>query len=212
MKLTRRRMSALAWWGVVWLCILLLGSMAPAWARPGQSPAYQTVPTLPPTRRPATPSPQPPAATTATPSPAPTTAPAGPALEMQWRASVTAAVPGGQYAYELRVTNAGTGPAKQLEARLHLPAQVTLKEVRLSAGQYRLEGKTTITAWLESLPAGQSWTVTAVVMVDPSAPPGTVLEAWAEVSRAGAVWRSPAAAVALPPAELPPTGGRRPGQ
>ncbi len=210
MKLAQRRVSALAWWGIAWLCILLLGSTAPAWARPGQEPAYQTVPTLPPTRQPATPTPRPPAAGTATPSPAPTTAPAGLTLEVQWRASVTMTVPGGQYTYELQVTNAGTVPAEQLEARLQLPVWVQLKEARLSAGQYRPKDKNTLIAWLESLPAGQSWTIITIVMVDPSAPPGMVLEAWAEVSGAGAVWKPPAAAVALPPAELPPTGGTRP--
>lgn len=211
MNVIRRRMPALAWWVVIWLSILLVGSIAPAWARPGQQPGYQTVPTLPPTRRPATPTPPPPAGT-ATPSPAPTTAPAIPNLQMQWRAGTTATVPGGQFAYELRVTNAGTEPAEQLEARLLLPAQVTPKEVRLSAGQYEIGTDRSILARLESLPAGQSWTITAVVAVDPSAPPGTVLEAWAEVRLAGAVWRSPAAVVALPPAELPPTGGKRPGR
>lgn len=131
---------------------------------------------------------------------------------MQWRAGTAATVPGGQFAYELRVINAGAEPAEQLEARLLLPAQVTPKEVRLSAGQYEIGTDRTILARLESLPAGQSWTITAVVVVDPSAPPGTVLEAWAEVRLAGAIWRSPAAAVALPPAELPPTGGKRPGR
>jgi len=212
MKVVRGRMPALAWWVLTWLLIFLLGGLAPAWARPGQQPGYQTVPTLPPTRRPATPTPLPPSAGTATPPPAPTTAPAIPNLQMQWRASVTTTVPGGQFAYELRVTNIGATPAEQLEARVFLPAQVTLKETHLSAGQYQMEAGHTILARLESLPAGQSWSITAVVVVDPSAPPGTVLKAWAEVSHAGAVWRSPAAAVALPPAELPPTGGERPGR
>ncbi|MGC8826006.1 MAG: hypothetical protein ACP5TV_03255 [Anaerolineae bacterium] len=212
MKVLKRRMPVLAWWVVIWLSILLLGSIAPAWARPGQQPAYQTVPTLPPTRRPATPTPPPPPVGTAAPSPAPTTTPAIPHLQVEWRAGTAAAVPGGQFTYELRVTNAGTEQAEQLEVRLVLSAQVTPKDVRLSAGQYEIDPNHTILARLESLPAGQSWIITAVVVVDPSAPPGTVLEAWAEVRLAGAVWRPPAAAVALPPAELPPTGGKRPGR
>lgn len=206
MKITRHKIPAWAWWGLVWLLILQLGSMAPAWARPDHQPAYQTVPTLPPTRPPATPTPIP----TTAPPPAVSPMPESIRLEFDWRATCTTAAPGNIYAYELRVRNAGGQPAGSIEAWLTLPAQVTIQEVRVSTGRHAIEPDGRIHAAAGDLAPGEAWSLTATVRVKPSAPLGTVLEAWAEVRHAGGTWKSPTASVALPPAELPPTGGIRP--
>ncbi len=202
MRINWRRLRALACYLLVWLGILLLAGIAPAWARPGQQPGYQTVPTLPPTRPPATP--------TATAVPAATATPSAPGLEISWRAAVGACVPGGQFAYELNLRNAGGETLEKLEARLSLPSLVKTREVRLSAGRYQVGEDNTLIAWLDALPAGATWSIHVMVQVDPSAPLGAVLEAQAEVSHAGHIWSAPAVIVALPPAELPPTGGSHP--
>lgn len=206
MKILWRKIPDWIWWSLVWGVILLLGGMMPAWARPGQQPAYQTVPTLPPTRPPATPTPIP----TPAPPPAVSPMPEGVRLEFDWRAALTTAAPGNTYAYELRVRNAGGRSAGAIEVWLTLPAQVTIQEVRLPAGRHTIEPDGRIHAAVDDLAPGEVWNIIATVQVRPSAPLGTVMEAWAEVRHAGGTWKSPVVSVALPPAELPPTGGIRP--
>jgi uncharacterized repeat protein (TIGR01451 family) len=188
----------------------LVGASPVAWARPGQQPAHQTVPTLPPTRLP-----EPTVRPTATPTAAlpppplatPTAgAPAGADLRVGCRASVSMIMAGQTFQYLIEVANVGPAASESLTVRDPLPATLQLLELRASLGQARVANNAAIVE-VASLPAGATLRIELAVRVRPDTPLGTVIENRVELEHAGQLSRSSAVLVPLPPAELPRTGG-----
>jgi uncharacterized repeat protein (TIGR01451 family) len=225
---SRRAASLLLFLLAGLLVIWTISDTAAAWARPGNAPAHQTVPTMPPKTPTPSPAPaRPSVAPSATPSPAgaagPTTpatvatvalpAPTMPAgsvsLRVELRASQTAVQAGQSFQYVVTIQNVGMGDAGPLTVRDVLPAGVQLLAARASAGQASVVDNA-MTVQAASLPPGAVLQVELDARVRPMTAPGTVFENVCEVEAGGNLWRSPPALVALPPAELPRVGGRRP--
>lgn len=218
---------------LVGLIAFTLISAPGAWARPGMQPGFQTVPTLPPIHPPATPTPTevpviptptgeptarptptrgPSASTTPPPAEQPTPTPIqlSPDLRAQFRAEPTAAAPGQRVTYLLVVRNVGAAPSGPLAFRMELPPALLLEDVLFDpGGTYTLEGYT-LRGEIPSIAAGAEARLEIRVQVKADTAAGSIIQVAVELSFAGGVWRSPVAAVALPPAELPPTGGVRP--
>ena len=218
------------------MILALLTSSPRVWATTRQNRLHQTVPNWTPTptetprvtptptstRAPGeptfTPTPTPrPGEPTATPEP--TTAPFPPPeeppaaalveLALNQTSSSESALPGTVLTFILQLTN--PGPEELLDVRIEdiLPSSLVLQKVAVYAGQVEIVGhRATIT--LDRLASGQTVVITVRVQVAADAVPGTIIDHQPVAHYAGVEQRWPLLSVALPPAELPPTGGACP--
>jgi uncharacterized repeat protein (TIGR01451 family) len=175
------------------LALGLLSSFNVAWARPQSAPDCQTVPTAPPTR-------------VTLPPMAPTAEPGGAALQAEKRSSVAHVLPGNTFTYTITVHNGGDTDAGPVGVRDALPATLEVLDVRANLGQIAQDGQV-VTVALDGLPAGVGMTLEIDVRVKADTPTGAIIENQFDLEHAGSRWTSPVVAVALPPAQLPVTGG-----
>ena len=200
-----------------YLCAILalIGLLAvgpQAWATPMQARHGQTVPTPTPRgqRSPTPPPTEPPAATQppASPEPTPAASPttgATPALALVMEVSREQAWPSATLYYTLTLTNRGTAAAQQILLTGNLPQG--LEPGPLPAGSPATWEGRTLRAQQAVLAPGARWVVAFTATVRPDALPGQVLLNRATATAAGGYQASASVTVALPPAELPPTGG-----
>lgn len=197
------------------LTVWILGASGNVWASFVTQPNHQTVPTMPPTQVPrptvtptevpiATPSP------TSLPAPlpptaAPTPAPRGVDLRVQFGVNTPAAVPGEVIRYQIVVRNAGDLASDRLVVRDPLPAELEIVAVSTNMGQ--VDTRQGVVVTLDSLPAGAEWHIHIEARIRQETALGTIIENFIVVEHADTVWRSQPVWVALPPAELPRTGG-----
>jgi uncharacterized repeat protein (TIGR01451 family) len=202
---------------------VLLVAIPSAWATPEQSQAVQmTVPT----RTPKPPPPQPPGPTDVPPpEQQPTPAPTATAGTLAPVASVTprptpalaarlvlkkevapvSAWPGATLHYTLTLSNQGTASAQQIEVLDTLPADLLPGPV--SGGpEARWDGQV-LRVRTAILPPASQLTIVYTADVRVNANPGGVVSNQASATASGDVHATAGASVALPPAELPPTGG-----
>jgi len=109
------------------LGLLVLGSLSStqgAWARPGEDPACQTVPTATPVPPPDTPAP-----------PAPTPPPGGPAPYVHLEADVQTIEPGDEFLYRAVAGNGGQATAEDARLTLFLPEGISVVEVLPARGE-----------------------------------------------------------------------------
>ena len=171
---------------------------------PSPTPTRKATPT--PTRAPEEPTTTPEPTTKPT-SPPEKTPPAAPVeLALNQTCSSAIALPGTVLTFTLQLTN--LGPAELLDVRIEdvLPSQLLLQEVAVYSGQVETtDNRVTIT--LARLSGGQTVVITVRVLVAADAVPGTIIDHQPVVFYAGMEQYWPLLSVALPPAELPPTGG-----
>ena len=118
-------------------------------------------------------------------------------------------LPGSVLTFTLQLTN--VGPAELLDVRIEdiLPSSLVLQDVAVYLGKVETVGhRATIT--LDRLASGQTVVITVRVQVAADAVPGTIIDHQPVAYYAGVEQRWPLLSVALPPAELPPTGGACP--
>ena len=214
------RRLAIYLWVVILLVGLLIATPA-AWATPGQSRHGQTVPTPtprgaePPRATPVPPPQQPPPATPVPPPPEPTTAPQpaalptatlqpAPALFLVKEVDRAEAWPGVTLHYTLTLTNQGNGSAREVSLTDTLPEGLDPGEL-LSEGGASWEGRTLRTK-IAILPPGATLSIAFSALVRADVAVGTILVNRAEATAADGSRAEAAIWVALPPAELPPTG------
>ena len=87
---------------------------------------------------------------------------------------------GGDITYTITVTNNGPSDANNITVTDALPAGTTFGSTASSTGS--CAGTATVTCTIASIPNGASATITLVVHVDPTTPPGTVISNTASVS------------------------------
>ena len=87
---------------------------------------------------------------------------------------------GGDLTYTITVTNNGPSDANNITVTDALPAGTTFGSTASSTGS--CAGTATVTCTIASIPNGASATITLVVHVDPTTPPGTVISNTASVS------------------------------
>ena len=87
---------------------------------------------------------------------------------------------GGDLTYTITVTNNGPSDANNVTVTDALPAGTTFGSTASSTGS--CAGTATVTCTIASIPNGASATITLVVHVDPTTPPGTVISNTASVS------------------------------
>ncbi len=190
-----------------------------AWATPGQTRPGQTVPTPTPKGQ-ATPKPEPPTARPPT-EPAPTSLPGtpSPTPDLTPLASPVGAAglvftkevsrqqvwPGATVRYTLTLNNTGASSARQVVLSDALPPE--LEPGPILAGAAAWDGRT-LRAEAVILPPGGQMAVTFAATLRADATPGRAVVNRATATAAGGVSLNAAATVILPPAELPPTGGR----
>jgi uncharacterized repeat protein (TIGR01451 family) len=203
------------------LLIALLAAPG-AWATPGQSPANQTVPTKTPVSQPATPVPptdappatqEPPAATvqpgaTASPTaplPAATRTPASQRapLRLTIVADRQQAWPGASVTFTVTVTNAGATPLRQVTVADVLAQGLEPGDV--ISGDATWDG-TTLRASAPALAAGAKLVLVYTARVTATAP-GQAIVTRATATAAGGAQAAASLTLALPPSELPATGG-----
>lgn len=192
-----------------------------AWATPDQARPAQTVPTRTPVRTfvptiapteaptlaPTTPEPGGRPGATATPeaSPAPgataTQAPA--ALLLTKQADRTVVWPGLEVAFTLTLTNRGATSVRQVLIEDALPSELLPGTIQGTAAAW--EGRT-LRARTPVLAPGGRFTVTFTARVREDVQPGGAILNVAAATAAGANRAVAAVVLALPPAELPPTG------
>jgi uncharacterized repeat protein (TIGR01451 family) len=210
--------------------LLVLGALAvlliaipSAWATPEQSQVVQmTVPT----RTPKPPPPQPPGPTDVPPpdqqpSPVPratagtltpvasVTPPPTPALAarlvLKKEVVPVSAWPGATLHYTLTLSNQGTASAQQIEVLDTLPADLLPGPVSGGADA-RWDGQV-LRVRAAILPPASQLTIAYTADVRANASPGGVVSNQASVTASGDLHATAGASIALPPAELPPTGG-----
>ena len=206
------------------LLIGLLGVGPQAWATPGQIGPHQggTIPTVtprgsqPPTAPPPPPPPTAPPPTLA--PPAATLAPAAPTLlptltptpdaaaflAAALEASAVQVWPAASVRLTLTLTNRGAQPITQILVLSTLPDG--LDAGPLPPGSSLVWEGRTLRGQIASLAPGERWTASFGVTVQRNAPAGRVLLGRAAVFVAGRAATNASVALALPPAELPPTG------
>lgn len=204
----------------------LLIMIPSAWATPEQSQAAQmTVPTR--TPKPATPPPSPPTdvppdseqptdlppVLPGTPVPTlsvatPITTPATPAtaakLVLRKEVAPTAAWPGATLYYTLTLSNQGTASAQQITVQDTLPADLVPGAIAPGPDS-EWEGQT-LQVKAPILSPRSQLIIAYTAEVRMNARPGGVISNRANAAAAGNLRATANASVALPPAELPPTG------
>jgi len=118
------------------------------------------------------------------------------------------ASPGSEIAFTLLLTN--PGPAELVDVRVEdfLPPSLLLEDVDVYSGWVEItDNRATII--LDRVAGGLTVVITVKVRVVEDAALGSVVEHQPLVSYAGMKQYWPPLSVALPPAELPPTGGTR---
>ncbi len=192
-----------------------------AWATPDQSRPAQTVPTRTPVRTfvptitpteaptlvPGTPEPGGQPAATATPEASPfagATATSAPAtLLLTKQADRTVVWPGVEVTFTLTLTNLGTTSARQVQIEDTLPATLLPGTIQGTAAVW--DGRT-LRARTPVLAPGGRLVVTFTAQVREDAQPGGAIVNQAAATAVGASRAVAGAVLALPPAELPPTG------
>lgn len=195
-----------------------------AWATPDQARPAQTVPTRTPVRTfvptiapteaptlaPATPEPggQPgqPAATAtpeASPVPGATVTQAPVTLRLTKEVDRTVVWPGLEVTFTLTLVNQGTTSARQVAIEDALPETLQPGAIQGTAAVW--DGQT-LRARTPVLPPGGRFTVTFTALVREDVQPGGAILNLAAATAAGANRAVAAVVLALPPAELPPTG------
>jgi uncharacterized repeat protein (TIGR01451 family) len=210
----RRNVRLLGYLYAIVALISLLAVGPHAWATPLQARHGQTVPTPTPrgqrsptplpTEPPASPAPQ------GTPTPGGTpaaslTAEVTPALALVMEVGREQAWPGVTLPYTLTLVNRGTAAAQQIVLTTDLPEG--LEPGPLPVGSPAAWEGRTLRAQRATLAPAARWVVTFSAVVRSDAPPGQALLNRATVTAAGGYQASASVTVALPPAELPPTGG-----
>ena len=163
-----------------------------------------------PTRRPDEPTPTPtrePDEPTPTPSPGVTGTVVAEKLVLTQTSSSGMALPGSELAFTLQLTN--PGPGELLDVRIEdvLPASLLLQDVAVYGGEVETAGNR-VTITLDRLAPGLTVVITVRAQVVADAALGTIIDHqpvvyyYADVEQ-----RWPLLSMALPPAELPPTGG-----
>jgi uncharacterized repeat protein (TIGR01451 family) len=200
------------------LCI----AIPSAWATPEQSSSEQmTVPTR--TPKPPSPAPSQPterpastrqatavpttAAATAAPVPSATrlpTAAASAALALRKEVAPAYAWPGATLHYTLTLSNEGSASAQQIVLLDTLPASLAPGTISGSADA-RWDGQV-LRVQAGLLPPASRLIVSYTAHVRADAPPGGVISNRATATAKGDLSVAAGASVALPPAELPPTG------
>jgi len=166
-------------------------------------------PTPTPTRRPDEPTPTPtrePDEPTPTPSPGVTGTVVAEKLVLAQTSSSGMALPGSELAFTLQLTN--PGPEELLDVRIEdvLPASLLLQDVAVYGGEVETAGNR-VTITLERLVPGLTVVITVRAQVVADVALGTIIDHQPVVYYADVEQRWPLLSVALPPAELPPTGG-----
>jgi uncharacterized repeat protein (TIGR01451 family) len=209
----------------------LLVATPSAWATPEQSQSGQmTVPTR--TPKPATPPPSPatdepedieqptgqpgnpptlspgtqvPTPAVATPATTPATPVAAARLTLKKEAAPAVVWPGATVQYTLTLTNRGTASARQIVIQDTLPDDLVPGAIA-PGPDARWEGQT-LQAQALVLPPGSQLVIVYTADVRVNARPGGVISNSASAAAAGNLQAAASTSVALPPAELPPTGG-----
>ncbi|PKO23487.1 MAG: hypothetical protein CVU38_03810 [Chloroflexi bacterium HGW-Chloroflexi-1] len=114
--------------------------------------------------------------------------------------------PGAEVHYTVTLTNRGRGNAQDVVLTDSLPQGLEPGIVAPASGA-TWDGRT-LRGRLARLPSGGTWVIGFTAIVRTDVTPGTVLVNRAQIATAGGLSASARVAVALPPAELPPTGGR----
>ena len=161
--------------------------------RPGE-PTF----TLTPTREPDEPTP--------TPSPGVTGTVVAEKLVLAQTSSSGMALPGSELAFTLQLTN--LGPEELLDVRIEdvLPASLLLQDVAVYGGEVQTAGNR-VTITLDRLAPGLTVVITVRAQVAADVALGVIIDHQPVVYYADVEQRWPLLSVALPPAELPPTGG-----
>jgi uncharacterized repeat protein (TIGR01451 family) len=218
---------------VLFALAALLVAIPNAWATPEQSQSAQmTVPTRTPKPAATTPPPVQPTdapAATRPPTDVPTVLPgtqvptlpvATPAASAATPATAArlllvkevapaAAWPGATVYYTLTLTNQGTASARQIVIQDTLPDELVPGAIA-PGPDARWEGQT-LQAQVLVLPPGSQLVIAYGAEVRVNARPGSVISNSASAAATGNLQAAAGATVALPPAELPPTGGFRRG-
>ncbi len=162
-----------------------------------------------PTRRPDEPTPTPtrePDEPTPTPSPGVTGTVVADKLVLTQTSSSGMALPGSELAFTLQLTN--LGPGELLDVRIEdvLPASLLLQDVAVYGGEVETAGNR-VTITLDRLASGLTVVITVRAQVAADVALGTIIDHQPVVYYADVEQRWPLLSVALPPVELPPTGG-----
>lgn len=171
---------------------------------PMATPTGTRAPTATPTPRKPTPTPRPTATPTPSPTETPTAAPV--ALSLTQTSSSPIARPGDPLTFTLQLTNVGSEELLDLRVEDELPPPLLLQDVAAYGGRVEVAGRR-VTIAFDRLAAGLTVVITIKVQVAADAAWGTVIEHRPMVHYAGTTQHWPPVSVALPPAELPPTGG-----
>ncbi len=217
----RRNLRFLAY-VTVGLALLGLTLVVPAaWATPDQAGPAQTVPTRTPVRTyaptivpteapttlPATPEPGGQPVTTVTPeaSPSPDTTATPPPAALRLTKEVDRSVvwPGLDVTFTLTLVNQGATSARQIVIEDALPETLVPGAIQGTAAAW--DGQT-LRARTPVLAPGGRFTVTFTARVREDVQPGGAIVNLASATAAGAGRAVAVAVLALPPAELPPTG------
>jgi len=218
-----RRARLLAYLLVLSALAALVVAFPSAWATPEQSRAAQgTVPSVTPKVSAPPPSQstdapevieQPTDLPTVSPgAPVPTQSVAAPATptttaHLALRKDVAPAVawPGATLHYTLTLSNPGTASAQQIVVQDTLPAELAPGAIA-PGNDARWEGST-LRAQAPILPPGSQLIIAYTAEVKANTPPGGIISNAADAAAAGSLRTAASTSVALPPAELPPTGG-----
>ena len=171
--------------------------------RPGQATATPTgTPTTVPDEPTSTPT------ATSTPTPTVTVVDTGDRLVLVQSSSSMMALPGSDLAFTLQLTNSGPEELVDVQIEDDLHASLQLQDVSVYGGDVEISGHS-YTVTLDRLALGQTVIITVRTQVAASAALGTVID-----HRPVAIYDNleqhwPLLSVALPPAELPPTGEER---
>ena len=217
--------------GYLLVCLLLVGALiaSPAvWATPAQTGLNQTIPTVTPkgssptdapTSRPPTHTPAPPATDTPAPPPETVISPASGATFTVAPTATSAPLPvltltlevnsaivwaGTELSYTLTLTNQGPGPARAVDLTLRLSEGLDPGEI--APGSTAVWEGNTVRLLVASLPPGEQRVIAISAVVRSDLSPGAVLVSEASVMVGADLLATARVAVALPPAELPPTG------
>ena len=116
------------------------------------------------------------------------------------------ALPGSELVFTLQLTN--PGPEELLDVRIEdvLPVSLLLQDVAVYGGEVETAGNR-VTITLDRLAPGLTVVITMRAQVAEDAALGTIIDHQPAVYYADVEQRWPLLSVALPPAELPPTGG-----
>lgn len=148
---------------------------------------------------------------TGEPSPTPSATPTAAPLELTLNQTSSSAIalPGAELIFTLQLTNRGPQELRGVRVVDVLPSSLLLQDVAVYGGRVETVGnRATIT--LDRLASGLTVLITVRVRVAANAVPGTIIDHQPVVYYADGKQSWPLLSVALPPAELPPTGGPYP--